>query len=35
MITEILGVAVIVGMLFVVTSKPSRQLQTERINRRR
>lgn len=35
MMMEILGIAVIVGMLLVVTSKPSRQLQTERINRRR
>lgn len=35
MIMEILGVAVIVGMLLVATSKPTRELQTEHINRRR
>lgn len=35
MIMEILGVAVIVGMLLITTSKPKRELQTERINRRR
>lgn len=35
MMMEILGIAVIVGMLLVVTGKPKRQLQTERINRRR
>lgn len=32
---EILGIAVIVGMLLVVTHQPARELQTERINRRR
>lgn len=35
MLMDILGVGVIVGMLLVVTSKPSRKLQTEHINRRR
>lgn len=35
MIMEFLGAAVIVGMLLVVTSKPSRKIQTERINYRR
>lgn len=35
MVMEILGVAVIIGMLLVVTKKPARELQTERINRRR
>lgn len=35
MLMEVLGIAVIVGMLLVTTSKPKKELQTERINRRR